>query len=527
MKSQAIGEVIDCGVAALDRLAPPMASLSAPSPSAPLMFPAYCDLWVQTSPPPSVSPDPAIFLHGPGSGPPEVGLVWRADLHPQQWQTWAATVALCPPLAGEILPLPLHQARAWLAGKAADPGYDIEGAPAEAEDLPSAMVSRRGLRWLGPEDSVVIDRPENLRPGDVLVVACTAGGADVFGWTGRARDLPSDLGLQGRVAARRPALLRLHPSLTAACWGEQMPAGWQELAELVPDTEDGMPDERVLAEAVASRLRTWSGAATDPALRQSLEALIADGRRVRISPHPSGEGLVVAGRRRLGAQALDFSDEDDLSNLSPQGLVGLDCHLRDVRDWAQRIAARVRLPEHLVDALARAGHLHDVGKVDPRFQAWLVGGDRLKVVRERPLAKSDRIRVGAQAQEARRRSGYPAGARHELLSVRMAESAPDLLPEEPLLRDLVLHLVASHHGHCRPWAPVVRDDRPLTLRHSHAGRELVASTDTGLERLDSGVAERFWRLIRHFGWWGLSYLEACLRLADHRASEQPGTEDAP
>jgi CRISPR-associated endonuclease/helicase Cas3 len=525
LRANAAAETIDCGIAALEKLSPPAETLAAPAASAPVMFPAYCDLWVQTSPIPSVSPAPSIFLHGPKSGPAEVGVVWRADLDIDSADSWVSTVALCPPVAGEVLPLPLAAVRAWLAGEAADPGTDVEGELIE-EDEKVARTSRvRALRWMGAEDSELIDQPNQVRPGDVLVVPCSAGGADEWGWSGRPADIPADVMLYGRALARRPAVLRIHAALTGCGWPDQPLEGWDELAGLGVNEDGELQVERALVEKIERRLREWMDS-SDGALKQALQALVLDEMTIRVSPHPSGRGLVVSGRRRLGVEAEDFSDEDDLSSLSPQGLVTLDGHLADVQQWARSIATSARLPATLVDALALAGHLHDLGKVDPRFQAWLVGGDRLKVNRARPLAKSDRIRVGASSLDARDRSGYPAGGRHELLSVRLVESAHALLPTDSMLRDLVLHLVASHHGRCRPWAPVIQDDRPLRVEYQFNGHQMQARTDTRLEALDSGVSERFWRLVRHFGWWGLSYLEACLRLADHRASEKPGTESA-
>jgi CRISPR-associated endonuclease/helicase Cas3 len=77
---------IDFGVEALHKHLPigqpADPELLAPRKSAPILLPAYVDLWSQTSPPPAADPEPALFLHGPETGPADVTIVWRADFSP-------------------------------------------------------------------------------------------------------------------------------------------------------------------------------------------------------------------------------------------------------------------------------------------------------------------------------------------------------------------------------------------------------------------------------------------------------------
>jgi CRISPR-associated endonuclease/helicase Cas3 len=96
--------------------------------------------------------------------------------------------------------------------------------------------------------------------------------------------------------------------------------------------------------------------------------------------------------------------------------------------------------------------------------------------------------------------------------------------------DLVLHLVAAHHGWCRPLAPVAPDPFPVDVEFITGISSLRASSAHGLQRLDSGVSDRFFHLVRRYGWFGLAWLEAILRLADHRRSaweQQRGGEATP
>ena len=124
-----------------------------------------------------------------------------------------------------------------------------------------------------------------------------------------------------------------------------------------------------------------------------------------------------------------------------------------------------------------------------------------------------------QSEEARQRAAYPRGERHELSSVRLLEQTEGAL-DESADRELVLHLVGAHHGHCRPFAPAMDSPEDVPVEVTVDGRTYRGSTRHGMARLDSGAADRFWALTYRYGWWGLAWLEALVRLADHRASER-------
>ena len=91
-------------------------------------------------------------------------------------------------------------------------------------------------------------------------------------------------------------------------------------------------------------------------------------------------------------------------------------------------------------------------------------------------------------------------------------------------RDLVLHLVGTHHGWARPLPPIIEDPEPRTLSHELDGHRMDANSDLVEGGMALEMADRFWRLVERYGHHGLAWLEAILRLADHQQSAEEGAE---
>jgi CRISPR-associated endonuclease/helicase Cas3 len=498
---------------------------------APSLLPAYLDQWVQTSPKPEHEAEPSLFLHGARADSPDVQVCWRADLDRDKPEDWADIVALCPPSAGECMSVPLVQFRRWLRGEKDVSAGDVEGldAPEEAAGPEDDVTDRTVLVWRG-DRSFPTDAPRQILAGHTVVIPSATGGWNALGYVPQAGDAKDvDIAEQAMLRARWRISVRVHEALL-----DRFPQGAAQdriagLLEQQASQEESDPDPDDVLEAVAEALAPSSGG--DASDWRSIAAAALEPKkerwRFRVRKHPGG-GWVIERRHPLpreamknvgeGSHVADFTTEDDSASFTVPVL--LPKHLAGVAKFARAYARACGLPDALVSDLALAASLHDLGKADPRFQSMLRGGapafasgslDGL-------LAKASGAQDRRARDRARQRSGYPNGGRHELLSLRLAESSADALAQAND-RDLVLHLIASHHGRCRPFAPVVEDAQGCELSFQHAGGTYRHAGPTAAERIDSGVSERFWRLVRRYGWWGLAYLEAIHRLADHRCSE--------
>lgn len=202
------------------------------------------------------------------------------------------------------------------------------------------------------------------------------------------------------------------------------------------------------------------------------------------------EGDVVRSLIVLAPAPKDKKKEDQL----------LTEHIAAVEAQAKRIAEDLHLEDPLRSALLFAAKWHDEGKKADIWQRFVFGPDE----NGQPKGKA------AATRDPNSLKGY----RHEFGSlVRIHHPKQDIQRELPIdtdVRDLALHLIATHHGASRPHFenPFARDFRAEQCDAIHFE-----------------AIRRFARLQRRYGWWQLAWLENLLRCADALASADQEAED--
>ena len=431
---------------------PALETCSAPSPRPARLHAEVVEAFAATSAALRLPPV-SVYLRGVSEDPetPESFLLWRRE------REVAALVRLGEGVAGEAL--------AFFRPSA----DEIARVPAsEARNLVRSAVPRQGDDGLpliviepGGDVFAKVVKSEGEIPSlgyATVVLPTTAGGLEPSGLpSGTAKGEVSDVG-DGDDRYR---------------YEEPAPGG--------EEREDGEEAEEAEDESAAPR-PDWLKKAVE--LRIPLPDEGAD---------DAGERFLVYALRRPDPTLQSGEGETTWLGASTQTV---DEHCALVGDAARRIGAALSLTDAETAALEAAGRWHDRGKARRVWQrAAGAPADGP------PLAKSTKGRL---------RSWMLGGYRHEFGSLVEAERE---IPVDAPNRDLVLHLIAAHHGWARPGFPHPRQwdpDVPVELN-----RKLAVE-----------AANRFARLQAKYGPWRLAWLEALLKAADAHASRAPGRGEA-
>ena len=527
--------VVDFGTQAMERYLVDFdaANLRCQVANSPVVMPDHLDQLSQTAPVPITTPEIGLLLHGvPNTG--TVQVIWRQEINltsDEAVEYSKETLENTPPDVRECIVLPLVAVRAWLDGEVGPPIADLEGVPQSLARSAAWQPGRRpALRWRRSDGGVTgkINAAE-LLPGDVIVVPCIYGGIDSLGcpnlkrFSGPpARDVSEALELRERL---RSPLVRLDPSSLefelsesttesdGALLAEQVWTEVWRLALSARETDDPGSVAQQLAK-IEGMPRSWRRRLKKLANTTGVKVVLPNQVRpwgragiMFIDPSPTNDGLYG-----VSAQYPSTTELHRPQFSNPP--LRLDEYLNRFERIINRLATVLPIERWIAPDLALAASLSCGGAEDSRYQAYLRGGDWLSPFLEQEpiMTLTVRFANASAAARARERVGLPERWCHEAAAVVHASSCDRLATARD--RWLVLWLIGTCFGSGRPLYP-------------HADPEHAGPQD--LDWLVDGVdwCQVFGTLRRRYGWWGLAYLEAVFRLAEHRIwSEEPDNADA-
>lgn len=487
-----------------------------PSSDAPILTPSHVDMLVQTFPPPLTEPSIPLYLHGINAGSQDVQVIWRADLPKMDRKNERdiiETVAALPPVNSEVMSIPIW-ALSFSSDITLEDIIDVEGVSMN-DGTRSDEVNV--LKWLGPDESEIVKLSE-VMPGDTIIVPSNYGRYDRYGWNPRLSEPVDDVAEEAMLENGK-IVLRINENLVHNWFPQDKGEEIESARSLVENAMESYGYEEDLTEICEELI---DGLLEIPDIKNnvkdSLEKLKIERKEYVYPSNKMPYGIIIE-RKSYD----DSTEEDDTSSLTFD--MELEKHSKMVADLAREFASRAGMPSDTIRDIEISANLHDIGKADPRFQAWLAGGDTDYLINGKILAKSKEIYATDwnAIRLARTNAGYPMGARHECYSVAMIEDAQNQdLVKDAHDKELVKYLVGTHHGRGRASMPAVNDNGMNQVAFNFNGIKVNFNGEHNLERLDSGWTELFWEVTRRYGYWGTAYIETIVRLADHICSSRRG-----
>jgi CRISPR-associated endonuclease/helicase Cas3 len=415
---------------------------TSPVPLRPALTRPLVDAWAMTSLPEHTGrPEIQPWLRGWVDEKPQTGVVWRMHLPVRPAGQPAPTPGeieaffeAAPPHVSELLETETFRVLEWLKQRASQllgggrvPADAGSGGDAMADVDDGTNAGQESTT--GADDTAAESLAQRVQPlaADALVGFILTGAGEYERGL-RLRDLAADD-------------KRQQQTIEAALAGRSLILD----ARFGGLSQDGLLDASADEPAVAADDEAGTWIASDGG-RPVVPYRVRVGELAAAAQQVQGEEwhaahVFVLERSAEGEplRALLVEDWRDAATTEDARATGPVQTLEEHQSWAERharaLASRLGLPQDWSNVLALAARLHDEGKRAQRWQeafnAPAAGG---------PYAKT------RGPIRPHRLEGY----RHEFGSLPYAEADPALneLPQDQ--RDLVLHLIAAHHGHARP-----------------------------------------------------------------------------